>query len=305
MRTILIDSHISGVHEFSKIISASTSGYHVATSIDQAQTEDIEVAIIWLQVPKYLSKLKNLKLLLICGSGVDHAITSPELPKHVPTVRLVDPYLRNRVSNYVLEQINNKYPSADKNHHPTSQKQRNKNIKPKVGIMGLGLVGNAIAEKLQQSGFPVCGWVRTSKSRSIEEVYVGNDHLYQFASECVVLVCQLPLTDETREILNHRLFDALPLGSYLINTGRGAHLNESDLLMALETGKLSGACLDVLQVEPITPHHPFSSNQKITVTPHIAGYVGFETQAPYAAQIINSFFRNEKIAGVLDYNTKY
>jgi glyoxylate/hydroxypyruvate reductase A len=309
MRTILIHSDVKGADMFRKILASEITDFHIALSIEDYKLEDVEVAIIWLQVPKSLSKLPNLKLILSCGSGVDHIINSPYLPHDVPLVRLVDTFLRDHVSNYVVEHVF-KHFLPDLSYHDQGSAlfsilEIDKQQKPKIGIMGLGLVGTWTAEKLIGIGFDVCGWVRTSRPRTINEVYVGTKELGEFANKCDILVCQLPLTNETRGILNKHLFDLLPKGAYLINVGRGAHLIESDLLSALESGKLSGACLDVFEVEPLPTNHPFHANTKIKITPHIAGYVSPETQAPYAAQIIASYYKDEMAKGTVDYFSLY
>lgn len=168
-------------------------------------------------------------------------------------------------------------------HYATNTKP----VKPKVGIMGLGLIGSITASKLRNMGYEVCGGVKTSRPR-FAEVYVGLEEIDDFAKQCEVIVCQLPLTEEMRGILNRRLFSVLPDGAYLISVGRGAHVVEDNLLLAIETGKLSGASLDVFEIEPLPVNHPFQAIPQITITPHIAGYVGTETQAPYAAEVINN-----------------
>lgn len=307
MRTILIQTDVKGADKFREILSSEISDFLISSSIEEVNLEEVEVVILWLNVPNYLSKLPNLKLLLICGSGIDHMIGSTELPNNIPLIRLVDPFLRNHVSNYVFEHIcKHFFPTLNYHNHEGDWSKTLETIKkPKIGIMGLGLIGESMAEKFVNMGFEVCGWVRTSRHRTIKEVYVGVERLGDFAENSEVIVCQLPLTRETRGILNCHLFDLLPEEAYLINVGRGAHLIEADLLVALESGKLSGACLDVFDVEPLPSEHPFHTHPKIMVTPHIAGYVGPETQAPYAAQIIDRYYRNEKITGMVDYQTYY
>ena len=109
MKTILIHPDVKGVEEFRNILSNSLHHYNIASSIEEAELSNIEVIIIWRIVPAYLSHLPNLKLILSCGSGIDHLSDLSGIPKHLPLVRLVDPYLRNRVSDYVLQQILEKY----------------------------------------------------------------------------------------------------------------------------------------------------------------------------------------------------
>jgi len=308
MKIILIDSNVKDVDKFCKILSTNTNDFKVTSSINEIDEKDVEVAIIWLNVPKYLDQLINLKLLLICGSGIDHIVNSPDLPRNIPTLRLVDPYLRNRVTNYVLRQILKHYfPSLspfNEGIQNISGKIDNLN-KPKIGIMGLGMIGGFMANKLIEVGFEVCGWVRSSRPRTIDEVYIGHNQLKDFAKNCEVLVCQLPLTKATYKILNSTLFNLLPNRAYIINVGRGSHLEEAELISALDSEKLSGACLDVFEVEPLPLNHIFHTHPKITITPHIAGYVGADTQAPYAARIITSFYNDEEVVGWVDYHAHY
>lgn len=309
MKTILLQPDVKGVKEFRHILAAQLPGFNIITSINDTELSHIEVVIIWLYVPDFLTRLTNLKLILSCGSGVDHIIESSDLPHSIPLIRLVDPYLRNRVSNYVVEQILEKFfPTLQIEkllNDPSSVVETLGKKKLRIGILGLGLIGSTIAERLFILGFEVLGWVKTAKKRVIKNIYIGDDALGEFAKKSDVLVCQLPLTKETKGILNLNLFNLLPDGAFLINVGRGAHLIESDLLIALEMGKLSGACLDVFEKEPLPADHPFQNNTKIKITPHVAGYVGPETQAPYASQVIISFYKNEEANGLVDYHSFY
>ena len=309
MKTILIHPDVKGVEEFRNILSNSLHHYNIASSIEEAELSNIEVIIIWRIVPAYLSHLPNLKLILSCGSGIDHLSDLSGIPKHLPLVRLVDPYLRNRVSDYVLQQILEKYfPNLSQIDLVKAQKEIYEAVqesKLHVGIMGLGLIGSSIVQKLKDFGFQVSGWANTQKKRVVSEVYIGKGELNVFAQQTNILVCQLPLTQETKGILNINLFKHLPDGAFLINVGRGEHLVASDLLLGLKNGKLSGACLDVLSIQPLALNHPFNTIPNIKVTPHIAGYIGPDTQAPYACEVIESYFKNKKVEGIVNYKAMY
>lgn len=309
MKTILIHPDVKGVEEFRNILSNSLHHYNIASSIEEAELSNIEVIIIWRIVPAYLSHLPNLKLILSCGSGIDHLSDLSGIPKHLPLVRLVDPYLRNRVSDYVLQQILEKYfPNISQIDLVKAQKEIYEAVqesKLHVGIMGLGLIGSSIVQKLKDFGFQVSGWANTQKKRVVSEVYIGKGELNVFAQQTNILVCQLPLTQETKGILNINLFKHLPDGAFLINVGRGEHLVASDLLLGLKNGKLSGACLDVLSIQPLALNHPFNTIPNIKVTPHIAGYIGPDTQAPYACEVIESYFKNKKVEGIVNYKAMY
>jgi glyoxylate/hydroxypyruvate reductase len=309
MKTILIHQDVKGSMEFLSILSNSLPEYLVTTSLDETNPSDVEVLIFWLNVPEYLSKLNNCKLILSCGSGIDHFIHLLDIPKNVCLVRLVDPYLRKRVSNYVLARILEKYYPSFNGVDLELYKERISNLmhdKPiRVGIMGLGLIGESISNLLIEYGFKVSSWVNKKKIRSISHIYVGKSELFEFVKKSDVLVCQLPLTEETKGILNINLFNHMPKGSYLINTGRGEHLVEYDLITAIESGNLSGACLDVLKEYKTNEINPLFNNPKIRITPHIAGYIGPNTQAPYASEVINNFFKGNFIDGVVDNHLKY
>jgi len=309
MKTILIHPDVKGVEEFRNILSNSLHHYNITSSIEEAELSNIEVIIIWRIVPDYLPNLTNLKLVLSSGSGIDHLSDLSVIPNHLPLVRLVDPYLRNRVSDYVLQQILEKYfPNLSQIDLVKAQKEIYEAVqesKLHVGIMGLGLIGSSIVQKLKDFGFQVSGWVNTQKKRVVSEVYIGKGELNVFAQQTNILVCQLPLTQETKGILNINLFKHLPDGAFLINVGRGEHLVASDLILGLKNGKLSGACLDVLSIQPLALNHPFNTIPNIKVTPHIAGYIGPDTQAPYACEVIESYFKNKKIEGIVNYKAMY
>jgi glyoxylate/hydroxypyruvate reductase A len=137
-----------------------------------------------------------------------------------------------------------------------------------VGVLGLGNLGLATARKLRLFDFPVAGWTRSPRDAGDIEVFAGKDQLSAFLARSQIVVCLLPLTDETRNILDARAFATMPKCAYLINAGRGEHVVEEDLLAALGSGQLAGATLDVFRTEPLPTDHPFWRHPKITITPH-------------------------------------
>jgi glyoxylate/hydroxypyruvate reductase A len=139
-----------------------------------------------------------------------------------------------------------------------------------VGILGLGTLGQDTAVKLQRLGFPVSGWSRTPKTVEGVTSFAGADQLNAFLAPLRLLICLLPLTNETEGILNGALFAGLPDGAILVNAGRGGHTNEPDLLAALDSGKLAYAVLDVFREEPLPLDHPFWRRRDVVITPHVA-----------------------------------
>ncbi len=166
-------------------------------------------------------------------------------------------------------------------------------------------MGLVTAQKLAVMGFAVRGWSRTPKTIIGVECFHGKEQFKRFLSQCQVIVCLLPLTPETEGILCDETFSALPLGAYLINVGRGKHLVEKDLLTALNSGQIAGACLDVFETEPLPKDHPFWSDPRIIMTPHIAASGQPSDAANYIIDAIARYQTGQPLKYVIDRNQAY
>lgn len=237
----------------------------------------IEAAIVWLPPAQFFDGLGNLKTVFALAAGVDQILENPELPPDVLVVRLQDAGMSVQMEEYVLYGVLH----AQRHFHEfrCAQLQRKwihgagvrRAADFKVGLLGAGALGMQVARRLQANGYAVSCWTRTA--RKLPEGisgYSGKPQLDSFLSTQSALVCLLPLTEDTRGILDKTLLDRLPKGAFLINVARGDHLVEEDLLTSLDTGQLSGAMLDVFQTEPLPQTHPFWVHPRITVTPHEA-----------------------------------
>ena len=245
-----------------------------------AADPSIHYAVVWKQRPALLSKLPNLKVIFSLGAGVDHVFADPDLPD-VPIVRVVSPDLTTRMSEYVVWQVLDHHRLGPRYraqqagriwHEDRGQKAAKDTT---VGIMGLGELGRDAAAKLRIMGFTVAGWSRTERQVDGVTCHAGEAGLGPFLASADIFVVLLPLTPDTREILNRELFARMskrgPLGApVLINAGRGGLQNEADILTALDEGLLSAVTLDVFQQEPLDPESPFWSHPKVAITPHAA-----------------------------------
>ena len=271
---------------------------------------EIEFALVWRPQPGLLASLPNLRLIASLGAGVDHILVDPALPRHVPLVRLVDPYMTVAMSEYVLMQVLRLH-----RQEPDYAAQQRAGIwrelpQPNaserlVGILGLGELGRDAAVKLRALGFDVAGWSRTPKSVEGVASFHGADGLAPFLARSEILVCLLPLTPETENILNRETFARLPRGAALVNAARGRHLAEADLIAALESGQLSWAVLDVFRDEPLPAEHPFWRHERILMTPHAAAI----TNPPTAARVVADTFRRcrdgRRLLNVVEYDVGY
>ena len=230
--------------------------------------------MVWRHPKGELLKYANLKLICSMGAGVDHILRDPKLPKGIPITKVVDPHLSRDMSNYVIQGILN-YQRRFMEHLKAREKgQWSQGLhylrEITIGILGLGVLGCNVASKLSALGFDVFGYSKSEKAVEDVTCYSGTDQLDQFLASVNVLVCMLPLTSQTRGILNLELFRKLNPGTYLINVARGEHLVDEDLITAISEGLISGALLDVFNEEPLSEDHLFWTREEIMISPHNA-----------------------------------
>ena len=265
----------------------------------------IDYALVWQPEPGLLASLPNLKLIFGLGAGVDHLLRDPALPTAVPIVRLVDPYMTDAMSEYVvlsvlrLHRQDLDYLAQQRACSWEEREQKNAGERP-VGILGFGTLGQDAGRKLKALGFDVAGWSRGDKRVAGFTTYAGSSGFDALLARSEILVCLLPLTAETAGILNAASFARLPRGAGLVNVGRGGHLVEGDLIPALDSGQLMGAVLDVFGEEPLPPSHPFWRHPRIIVTPHIAAETHPPTAAPIIRDAIRRFEAGLPVAGRVD-----
>lgn len=237
-----------------------------------ADLSHVEALFVWKPLDAGLvEKLPKLKWISSLGAGVDHLMSDPQIPGDIPITRIVDPFLARDMTNYVIMGVmmHQRSMLTHLSHQKQEQWERITYNPLKVGVMGLGALGKHLAERLVSLGFDVFGYSRTQKQ--IESVHCFDQSgMNDFLSSCEVLVNLLPVTPETTDILNNKLFNQLPNGAYLINVARGNHLVEQDLIEALDKNKLSGALLDVFRTEPLPQDNPLWNHPKVTITPHVA-----------------------------------
>ena len=245
---------------------------------ESCDPQQIRYAAVWRPEPGELSAFRNLECIISIGAGVDHLMTDNILPRSVPVLRLVSNDLRERMCGYVCLQVLRYHRQCDAIDVAQNAGEWLVLSQPPprectVGLMGLGNMGAHCADRLVQLGFAVTGWARSHKRLQGVTCFAGPEQLPAFLARTNIVVCMLPLTPETQNILDTRTLSQLPMGAYVINVGRGEHVVDEDLLAALDSGRLSGACLDVFRNEPLSDAHPFWTHDKVRVTPHTAGLI--------------------------------
>ncbi|MFV8280138.1 2-hydroxyacid dehydrogenase [Christiangramia marina] len=285
-------------------------GMNIYMYPEEHDPEEVEFALTWNHPRGLFKNYPNLKVIASMGAGVDHILSDNSLPENVTITRVVDETLTEDMGDFVLSQVMNHIrnlhgyvKSQYKKQWDRSQYKRPQNTN--VGIMGLGVLGNAVADKLHKNFFKVSGWSKTEKNCENVTSYYGKDQLEEFLNNSEILVCLLPLTEDTENILNEDLFDMLPEGAYVINVARGEHLVEHDLMKMIDNGHLSGASLDVFREEPLPEEHPFWEHDRINITPHIASVTKPESVVPQIAENYDRMKENQDLKNKVELDRGY
>lgn len=265
-----------------------------ATWLDEAQARSVPdrivAAVVANPAPGSLTGWPALRLIQSLWAGVERLLDDTSLPAEVPIARMVDPAMNQAMAETALwatlslQRRFFDYARQQRRSHWQQLVQRRAD-EVRVLVLGQGEMGRSAAAALRRQGFAVTGWSRTLPAEVAEGVHrlAGEQALPAALADCEVLINLLPLTARTRGLLDARLFAALPAGAAVVNLARGAHLNETDLLAALDAGHLQHAVLDVFGEEPLPPTHAFWSHDKVTVLPHAAALTDPRTAAAVVA----------------------
>ena len=282
---------------------------------DAVDPKSVRYVMTWYHPPGSLSHFPNLKAIFSLGAGVDHMFRDPHLP-NVPMARVVDPDLTNRMSEYVM--LHTLSILRQTRRYRTQQAERlwlDDDWQPaaqdvRVGIIGMGVLGTDAAHKLKSIGFDVAGWSKSPKQIESVPTYAGPDELAAFLARTDILVTLLPLTPETRGIINTNLLKGLArdgrvAAPSLINAGRGGLQKEADILACLDDGTLHEAVLDVFETEPLSRDSALWLHPRVTITPHNASVSDpLEVSRAIAAQVQRAE-RGEALLHVVHYEQGY
>ncbi|BES73146.1 glyoxylate/hydroxypyruvate reductase A [Marinobacter nanhaiticus D15-8W] len=285
-------------------------GATIVTADEDYAPETIDYALLWKQPEGLVETLPNLQAIFSLGAGVEHLLAARNLPDNVPIIRLEDAGMAEQMVQYHLYAALHfmrdfDIYSAQQARGEWAPHDVSRIAHCRVGVMGLGALGAAVASALADVGFDVSGWSRSSKSIDGVSTYAGHDTLEAFLGEVDILMCLLPNTAETTRMLDSATLSRLPEGAAIINAARGSIIDEADLLHALDTGHIRGAFLDVAATEPLPESHPFWRHPKVRLTPHIAAATRIDEAADQIAGNIRRIARGEGPRGLVDRHRGY
>lgn len=311
MAILCLSNVLPNFDQWIKNLHAIDPTFDLRTMDNPGNLSEITTVLAWKPDDAQFKKLPNLKFVQSTGMGIDHLVECPSIPKDAMIARIIDHDMREQMAEYALYGAlkayrNIQYYNQYQAENLWKMKRRPFKEDLTVGVLGLGELGAYVANALKDYGFNVIGWKNSaSKPDSDISYYHGKDQLPEFLKQCNILVCLLPLTEDTRHILNKDTFALLPEGAYLINPARGGHVNEQDLLAAIQSKHLSGALLDVFQTEPLPTDHPFWNEPAIEITPHIAAMTNPITASQQVAENFKLIREGKLPNNLVDLNRGY
>ena len=265
----------------------------------------LDYIAVWKPPAELFARAPAAKAIFNLGAGVDAVLKTPALPAATLLVRLEDGGMAPQMIDYVTQAVL----AAYREHGTYAEQQRAGIWRPRppipkatfgVGLLGFGLLGQAVAAALMPFGFPLAGWSRARKTVKGVDTYAGMEELPAFLHRTQVLVCLLPSTPYTRDLLDRARLMALPRGAHLINVARGDIVVDADLIAALDLGHVASATLDVFREEPLPPAHPFWHHPRVVVTPHISAITLIEDSVAQIAAKIRRLEAGLAVSGIVD-----
>jgi glyoxylate/hydroxypyruvate reductase A len=311
MMAILLSTKANAMEDWRRALLALDPALDIRLFPEAGAPEEIEAAVCWTSHEMAeLRRYPNLKLIVSMGAGVDHLLRPPGPPPGVPVARLVDRLLTSAMSEWVLLNVL-RFHRQD----PAYRAQQAARIwdelpapsteATRIGILGLGALGSDAARKLGALGFEVMGWSRRPKQLDGMQSFHGEGALDAMLRQSDFLICLLPLTPETRGIINARTLALLPRGAFVLNAARGGHLVDEALLEALDSGQVAGAALDVFEPEPLPPEHPYWRHPRVVMTPHAASITIPESVAPQVVENLRRLRQGEPLIHLVDFAAGY
>ncbi len=308
---ILLSTKANAMEDWREALLACDPTLDIRLFPETGDPAEIEAAVCWTQHDMAeLRRYPNLRLVVSMGAGVDHLLRPPGPPPGIPVARLKDERLTTGMAEWVLLNVL-RFHRQDLEYRAL-QAQRVWEELPapetadrRIGFLGLGELGLAAARACQVLGFPVQGWTRRPRDIPGITTFHGQDGLRAMLGRTDILVCLLPLTPDTRGVLNRETLGLLPRGAFLVNGARGGHVVQEDLLAALDSGQVAAAALDVFEPEPLPPEHAFWAHPRVVMTPHAASITIPRSAAPQVVENLRRARAGEPLLNLVDFSAGY
>ena len=306
MKTLLVAVR-EAPEVWADLLAAALPDHRIVLAEPPVGTPIVPVAYIAVgrPPPGLIASLAGLELVLSVNAGIEPLLEPGVVPDQVPIVRMVDPGLTEGMVEWVLAQVlawhRNLFAYAAGQAAgawvPLDERLARERT---VVVLGAGALGRPVGEALVHLGFRVRVWSRGAHDIPGVRAFHGAAGLSDCLAGADILINLLPLTADTEGLLNARLFDQLGEGAFVINAGRGGHVVDDDLIAALDSGRLSGAALDVFRPEPLPAGHRFWTHPRVRVSPHVAAPTHARTAAAVLAESVRRWERGEPLENLVD-----
>lgn len=310
VETLVYFARSEPIEPWARVLGEEVPGLAVRRPEEVGAEDEVRYALVWKPPAGFFDRYPALRLTMVLGAGIDGLVGRTDLPAAVPVARLVDPDMSRMMAGYVLFAVL-RYARDIPSFEAAQRESRWHYVRPReareirVGILGLGELGRTAATELARQGFDVAGWSRSPKEVAGIRAMAGLDSLEAFLARTEILVVMLPLTPETRRLLDRERLAQLPAGAKLVNVARGPIVDEAALVDALASGRLGGATLDVFEVEPLPAQSPLWRMPNVLVTPHLASIGLPDTGARQVAENIRRVREGRPILNRVDLSRGY
>lgn len=272
--------------------------------------DTVDFVAVWRPPAEVFDRVRVRHAVVNLGAGVDVLLKLPNLPSSVPVLRLEDAGMAVQMAEYVTLAVLRAFRDspayeAQQRERRWARRERLDKAAFGVGILGLGVLGRAVARPLLDFGFPVHGWSRTLHDLPGIATHAGAAGLASLLPSARLLVCLLPSTPETRGLLDRRTLGRLPRGAHLVNVARGDLVVDDDLLALLDDGHLASATLDVFHAEPLPATHRFWHHPRVTLTPHVSAATHIGESAAQMAEKCRAMLSGAAVSGAVDRRRGY
>jgi len=302
--TLVFYSQFDSFEEWRALLAPLLPNVRICQEQDVEDPDQVRYALAWKPPKGFFARYRNLQLLVNLGAGVDSLVGRDDLPS-IPITRVSDPDMGRMMASYVLFAVL-RYARDIPAFERAQRERRWHYLHPRllqslrVGVLGLGELGAYAAAELVRQGFDVRGWSRSAKQLDGVTCFNGLESLDSFIAGSDILVVMLPLTTETRGLLNAERLALLPAGSCFINVSRGAVVDQQALTEALASGRIAEATLDVFDREPLPPEDPLWGLDNVLITPHLASVAIPGSAARQIADNIERLERGEPVLHRVD-----
>lgn len=302
--TFLMQSYPERVDVFRRAFARDLPGIPFASDPAQVDPSEVRYLMTWVFPDDLAERYPKLDVIFSVGAGIDQLAHLP-VPPGARLVRMIESGLTSLMRDYVVMSVlalHRRLPAylAQQRRREWAELEFVWADQRRVSVLGLGELGQASLQALKPFGFQLAGWSRGPKDIEGVRACHGADGLKAMLADTDILVCLLPLTPDTRRILNADLFAQLPRGASLVQVGRGGHMDQDALLAALDSGRLEAAFIDVTEPEPLPADHPLWSHPKVVLTPHIAAHTRAESAAEATIANMRRILAGEAPLGLVD-----